>query len=102
VGRAAGYRDQVSGDPAVPPAAALSTRPRRRPRARVWVALDWVAAALCAIVIYGVLFRGGALYRVPYIAWDTSVWLPVLAIGLSLPVAIRRHCSRSRWSWPVV
>ncbi len=46
---------------------------------------------MCAIVIYGVLFRGGVLYRVPYIAWDTSVWLPVLAIGLSLPVAIRRR-----------
>jgi len=90
VGRTASYRDQVSGDPAVPPAA-LSTRPRRRPRARVWVTLDWVVAALCAIVIYGVLFRGGVLYRVPYIAWDAHAWAPLLAIGLSLPVAIRRR-----------
>ena len=90
MGRTASYRDQVSGDPAVPPAA-LSTRPRRRPRARVWVTLDWVVAALCAIVIYGVLFRGGVLYRVPYIAWDAHAWAPLLAIGLSLPVAIRRR-----------
>jgi signal transduction histidine kinase len=43
------------------------------------------------VVIYGVLFRGGVLYRVPYFAWDASAWRPLLAIGLSLPVAIRRR-----------
>ncbi len=50
-----------------------------------------MAAALCAVVIYGVLFRGGVLYRVPYFGWDASAWRPLLAIGLSLPVAIRRR-----------
>jgi signal transduction histidine kinase len=43
------------------------------------------------VIIYGVLFRGGVLYRVPYIAWDAHAWAPLLAIGLSLPVAIRRR-----------
>jgi signal transduction histidine kinase len=56
------------------------------------VTLDWVTAALCAVVIYSALFRGAVIYRVPLVAWDASAWLPpLLAIGLSLPVAIRRR-----------
>src|SRR5260370_1420581 len=91
-GAAGGYRDQVSGDRTVPPATALGPRPRRRLGARVWVTLDWVTAALCAVVIYSALFRGAVIYRVPLVAWDASAWLPpLLAIGLSLPVAIRRR-----------
>jgi signal transduction histidine kinase len=53
--------------------------------------LDWAVAAFCAVIIYGVLFRGGVLYRVPYIAWDAHAWAPLLAIGLSLPVGIRHR-----------
>jgi signal transduction histidine kinase len=56
------------------------------------VTLDWITAALCAVVIYSTLFRGAMVYRVPHAGWDTGAWLPlVLAIGLSLPVAIRRR-----------
>ena len=90
-GRAAGYRDQVSGDPAAPPAA-LAPRPRRRLGARVLAVLDWVTAALCAVIIYGVLFHGQVIYRLPYVAWEVRAWLPpLLAIALSFPVAIRRR-----------
>src|SRR6516165_1931871 len=92
VGRTASYRDQVSGDPAVPPATALGTRPRRRLGTRVWATLDWVTAALCALIIYSALFKGQVIYRVPLVSWDARAWLPpLLAVGLSLPVAIRRR-----------
>src|SRR5215472_11538789 len=68
------------------------TRPGRRRTARVWVTLDWVAAALCAVLIYGTLFRGQVIHRVPLVPWDVRAWLaPLLAVGLSLPVAIRRR-----------
>jgi signal transduction histidine kinase len=61
-------------------------------RARVWVTLDWVVAALCAVLVYGTLFRGQVIHRVPLVPWDGRAWLaPLLAVGLSLPVAIRRR-----------
>ena len=54
--------------------------------------LDWVAAALCAVLIYSTLFRGQVIHRVPLVPWDVRAWLaPLLAVGLSLPVAIRRR-----------
>ena len=81
----------MSGDPAAPPAA-LAPRPRRRLGARVLAVLDWVTAALCAVIIYGVLFHGQVIYRLPYVAWEVRAWLPpLLAIALSFPVAIRRR-----------
>ncbi len=87
-----GYRDRVSGDPAAPPATALGPQPRRRLPDRVWVTLDWAAAALCATVTYSLLFRGEVTYHLPYIAWDATAWLPpLLALALSLPVVIRRR-----------
>jgi signal transduction histidine kinase len=56
------------------------------------VALDWVTAALCALIIYSVLFKGQVIYRVPLVSWDADAWLPpLLAVGLSLPVVIRRR-----------
>ena len=90
---AASYRDQVSGDPAVSPATAPGPRPRRRLGPRVWVTLDWITAALCAVLIYStVLFRGTDLYPFPGIAPADSHWLQLLlAVGLSFPVAIRRR-----------
>jgi signal transduction histidine kinase len=60
---------------------------------RFWVALDYVVAAGCAVIIFGVLFqsRYGAGFdgrRLITPGWPV---LLVLAIGLSLPVAIRRR-----------
>jgi signal transduction histidine kinase len=56
------------------------------------VTLDWITAALCAAVIYNVLFRGGVTYHLPHIAWDAVSWLPpLLALALSLPVVMRRR-----------
>jgi len=56
------------------------------------VTLDWIVAALCALIIYGALFKGQVIHRVPLVPWDVRAWLaPLLAVGLSVPVAIRRR-----------
>ena len=57
-----------------------------------WVALDYVLAAVCALIIFGTLFHGEALARLPVTGWHARDWLPpVLAVCLSIPVAIRRR-----------
>jgi signal transduction histidine kinase len=57
-----------------------------------WVALDYVLAAVCALIIFGTLFHGVALARLPVTGWHARDWLPpVLAVCLSIPVAIRRR-----------
>jgi signal transduction histidine kinase len=57
-----------------------------------WVALDYVLAAVCALIIFGTLFHGAALGRLPVTGWHARDWLPpVLAVCLSIPVAIRRR-----------
>jgi signal transduction histidine kinase len=57
------------------------------------VALDYAAAAGCAVIIFGLLFHFGdsARFEVPRLG--TAGWLLVLmlAIALSFPVAIRRR-----------
>jgi signal transduction histidine kinase len=57
-----------------------------------WVVLDYVVAAVCALIIFGTLFHGAALARLPVTGWHARDWLPpVLAVCLSIPVAIRRR-----------
>jgi signal transduction histidine kinase len=57
-----------------------------------WVALDYVIAAVCALTIFATLFHGAALARLPVTAWHARDWLPpVLAVCLSIPVAVRRR-----------
>jgi len=57
-----------------------------------WVALDYVTAAVCALIIFATLFHGAALARLPVTAWHARDWLPpVLAVCLSIPVAVRRR-----------
>src|SRR5579859_3755736 len=91
-GRPASYRDQVSGDPPAPPATALLPPRRSRLPPRFWVALDWAAAALCALIIFGLVLKGRRLYAFPYAGWPVEIWLrAVLAVGLSFPAAIRRR-----------
>jgi signal transduction histidine kinase len=91
-GPPASYGDRVSGDPQGPPATVLP--PPRRPRLppRFWVVLDWVAAFLCALITYGLVLRSQVMYHFPYTGWEIEIWLrPLLAFGLSFPVAIRRR-----------
>ena len=63
--------------------------PFRRLR-RLWTALDWTAAAVCAVIIFGVLIHTEhARYGVGLRAatWPLVV---LLALGLAFPVTIRR------------
>jgi signal transduction histidine kinase len=63
--------------------------PFRRLR-RLWTALDWTAAAVCAVIIIGVLTHTGhAPYRVGVRAATWPLVL-LLALGLAFPVTIRR------------
>ena len=57
-----------------------------------WVALDYVVAAVCALIIFTTLYHGAALARLPVTGWHARDWLPpLLAVCLSIPVAIRRR-----------
>ncbi len=66
-----------------------ASAPFRRLR-RLWTVLDWSAAALCAVIVFGVLThsehaRYGIGLRVA--AWPLVL---LLALGLAFPVTIRR------------
>jgi signal transduction histidine kinase len=60
---------------------------------RFWVALDYVVAAGCAVIIFGVLFHStdGTRFAVRTLATPGWLLLLMLAIALSFPVAIRRR-----------
>ncbi len=79
------YRERVSAKsaPSRPPLA-VRIEPAQ------WAALDYVIAAVCAAVIFRVLFAGG-VYRLPVTAWHARDWLPpLLALCLAAPVVLRR------------
>src|SRR6185437_5825618 len=81
-------RPPGSARPAASPAPPLTMRIRRTH----WMVLDYVVAAVCALIIFGTLFHGVALARLPVTGWHAQVWLPpLLAVCLSIPVAIRRR-----------
>ena len=74
------------------PAASLAPPLTMRIRRAHWVALDYVFAAVCALIIFTTLFHGPALARFPVTGWHARAWLPpVLAVCLSIPVAVRRR-----------
>src|SRR2546429_24581 len=74
--------------PAAAPGPPLTMRIRRAH----WVALDYVLAAVCALVIFTTLYHGVALSRLPVAGWPARDWLPpLLALCLSIPLAIRRR-----------
>jgi signal transduction histidine kinase len=57
-----------------------------------WLAVDYVLAAVCALIIFTTLYHGAALARLPVTGWHARDWLPpLLALCLSVPVAIRRR-----------
>jgi signal transduction histidine kinase len=72
----------VSAEPA--------SRPFRRFR-RLWTVLDWTAAALCAVIVFGVLIHPDTHTRyavgLRFVAWPLVL---LIALGLAFPVTIRR------------
>jgi signal transduction histidine kinase len=67
-----------------------------RLRPGLWAALDYAVALLCAVIIFGALFKDG---RYPFQGdvLSARTWLPlVLALCLAIPVVIRRR--RPMWA----
>jgi signal transduction histidine kinase len=59
---------------------------------RAWVRVDWALAVVCALLIYGVLFKGHDVYMFPLSLWLAGAWAPpLLAIIVALPVGLRRR-----------
>lgn len=59
-----------------------------------WVTLDCLTAALCELVLYGVLFRPSEPVRSLVTGWHAGWVPPLVALCLAVPVALRRR-------WPV-
>ena len=59
---------------------------------RLWTVLDWTSAALCAVIIFGVLTHTSMHTRLGVglrmVAWPLVL---LFALGLAFPVAIRRR-----------
>src|SRR5580700_11581430 len=73
-----------------PPSAALGPPRTKRRRPRLWAALDYVIAALFAVVIFGVMLNGAGINRFP--VWFPRGWLvALLAVCLAAPAALRRR-----------
>ena len=58
----------------------VTTRPPRstRIRPRIWVALDYLLAAGCALLVYAMLFRPYGAYQLGLTGWYARTWLPAL------------------------
>ncbi len=67
--------------------------PRATRRRRFWTRLDYLIGAACAALIFGVLFHAnrGAHFRIAVVPAGAWVLPVLLAIGLSVPVALRRR-----------
>jgi signal transduction histidine kinase len=77
--------ENVSAQPGRPP---LSMRFNER----AWTRLDWAAAGVCAVLIYGVMVKGRGIYLFPLSVWLAGAWIaPVLAVVVALPVGLRRR-----------
>jgi signal transduction histidine kinase len=62
-----------------------------RIRPRTWVMLDYLLAALCALLVYGAAFHLHGLHQPALAGWDAHTWLPpLLALWVAAPVAARR------------
>jgi signal transduction histidine kinase len=60
---------------------------------RAWTRVDWALAAICALLIYGVMYKGSrGIYALPLQIWLAGTWVPpLLSIIVAFPVAVRRH-----------
>jgi signal transduction histidine kinase len=86
-----GFTDEQAGGR--PPGRAGPSPPLTMRLRRIhWVTLDCVVAAVCALIIFSLLFRGNGAGELPFSGGHARDWLPpVLAVCLSIPVAIRRR-----------
>ena len=59
---------------------------------RAWTRVDWALAAICALMVYGILFKGRGIYVFPLSLWLAGDWAPpLLALIVALPVGLRRR-----------
>jgi signal transduction histidine kinase len=58
---------------------------------RAWTRLDWVLAAVCGVLVYGIMYRGRSVYVFPLSIWTVAWVPPLLAIAVALPVGLRRR-----------
>ena len=86
-----GFTDEQAGGR--PPGRAGPSPPLTMRLRRIhWVTLDYVTAAVCAVIIFGLLYKGNGVNALPFPGGHVRDWLPpVLAVCLSIPVAIRRR-----------
>jgi signal transduction histidine kinase len=86
-----GFTDEQAGGR--PPGRAGPSPPLTMRLRRIhWVTLDCVTAAVCAVIIFGLLYKGNGAGELPFSGGHVRDWLPlVLAVCLSVPVAIRRR-----------
>ena len=63
--------------------------PFRRLR-RLWTVLDWTAAAVCAVIVIGVLIHTGHVRYGVSVRAATWPLVVLIALGLAFPVTIRR------------
>jgi signal transduction histidine kinase len=53
--------------------------------------LDYLLAALCALLVYGVVFQPHGFHQAGLAGWYSRIWLlPLLALWVAAPVAARR------------
>ena len=75
----------------------MSAEPGRPPlsmrfKERAWTRLDWALAAVCAVLVYGVMVKGGGIYIFPLDIRLVGFWIPLLlAIVVALPLGLRRR-----------
>src|SRR6266700_3070143 len=86
-GRARRYREEVSAEPGRPPQS-------MRSKERTWTRVDWALAAVCALLVYGIMYRAGdhTVYVFPVSLWLAGGWAhPLLSVIVALPVGLRRR-----------
>ncbi len=61
---------------------------------RSWTRVDWALAAVCALLIYGTMYRASdhTVYVFPPSLWLAGAWAhPLLSVIVALPVGLRRR-----------
>ena len=59
---------------------------------RAWTRLDWVLAAVCGVIVYGLMLRGREVHPFPPGIWLVGGWIPpLLAVAVAVPVGLRRR-----------
>ena len=54
--------------------------------------MDWALAAVCALLVYGLMFKGQGISAFPMGLWLAGAWAPPLLAGImALPVGLRRR-----------